>query len=84
VGRYLDAGREGCVLRLNRRLRCTALANMGGHELRVYPCSIDDGEAGNEDRKHETPYPGRAAPSAGEPSGCHELGPLHSDRHADH
>jgi hypothetical protein len=67
--RNLDAGREGCVLRLNRRLRYAALAHMGGHELRVHACSIDDGGAGNEYRKHETPYPGRDAPSAGEPSG---------------
>jgi hypothetical protein len=38
VGRDLDAAREGYVLRLDRRLRCTALAHMARHiTIRNFP-----------------------------------------------
>jgi hypothetical protein len=68
--RNLDSGPRGLrPASQSPGLRYAALAHMGGHELRVHACSIDDGGAGNEYRKHETPYPGRDAPSAGEPSG---------------
>ncbi len=46
MGRNLDPGRKGCVLRLDRRLRRTPLAHMGGDKLGIDAGRIDDGEAG--------------------------------------
>jgi hypothetical protein len=46
MGRNLDPGRKGCVLRLDRRLRRTPLARMGGDKLGIDAGRIDDGEAG--------------------------------------
>jgi hypothetical protein len=80
----LDPGGKSCFLHLDRRCSRTTLSYMGGDELSINASRIDDGEAGDEHSEGKAPDRSRQAPSLGEPTCGHELGPFHRERHHDH
>jgi hypothetical protein len=84
VGRNLDPGGKSRVLHFERRSSRTTLSYMCGDELSINASRIDDCEAGDEHSEGKAPGRSRQAPSPGEPTCGHELGPFHRERHHDH
>src|SRR5258708_7570164 len=83
VGRNLDPGGKSRVLHLDRRCSRTMVSYMGGDELSINASRIDDGKAGDEHSEGKAPDQDRHAPSPGERSYGHQLGPFHRERHDD-
>jgi hypothetical protein len=83
VGYNLEPGGKSGILHLDRRCSRTTPSYVGDDELVINASRIYHGKAGDEHSEGKSPDQGRHAPSPGEPSCGHELGPFHCRRHHD-